>query len=296
MPGSSLGAGVAAVAQFRLARRTEAAQIAQMSREFIEYGLPWSWTRERVLHAIADRSSNVVLAAGHRSVLGFGIMHYGDTHAHLALLAVQPQYRQLGWGGRLLGWLLEPACALGLRRVVVEARADNPRAILFYERHGFSRHAILAGYYRGSIDAVRLERTLCEPQGDPMTTPLKIERSEGIGVYRLEGAMPLEQAITQGTAAIALARAQQLNRLLILAQGLELAATPTVLERYRIGERCAAAAGGAMHVAVVARAEMIDPQKFAVTVASNRGAKANVFDSEPAARAWLARQGGPDPA
>jgi len=107
----------------------------------------------------------------------------------------------------------------------------------------------------------------------------------GIGVYRLEGPMPLEQAIAQGTTAIVIARAQQLDRLLILAQGLELPAVPTVLDRYRIGERWAAAAGGAMYVAVVA-----------LTVAMNRGAKAHVFDSEPAARAWLARQGRSGPA
>ncbi|HXN11020.1 MAG TPA: GNAT family N-acetyltransferase [Steroidobacteraceae bacterium] len=276
---------MAAVAQFRLAARADAAQIALMSREFIEYGLPWSWTGERVLHAIADRSSNVVLAAGRSGVLGFGIMHYGDAHAHLALLAVQPAHRQQGWGGRLLNWLLEPARSLGLLRVLVEARADNPRAIAFYERHGFSRRATVAGYYRGAIDAVRLERPLCESRGDPMTTPVQIEGAGGIGVYRLEGPMPLEQAIAQGTTAIVIARAQQLDRLLILAQGLELPAVPTVLDRYRIGERWAAAAGGAMYVAVVA-----------LTVAMNRGAKAHVFDSEPAARAWLARQGRSGPA
>ncbi len=267
-----------------------------MSREFIEQGLPWSWTAERVGHAIVERSSNVVLAAGRDALIGFGIMHYGDTHAHLALLAVQPAYRRQGWGGRLLRWLLEPARALGLLRVLVEARADNPLAIAFYERHGFSRRATVAGYYRGAIDAVRLERTLCEAQGDPMTTPVLIEHADGIGVYRLDGAMPLEQAIAQGTAAIVMARARMLDRLLILAGGLQLPALPGVLDRYHIGERWAAAAGAAISVAVVARTEMIDPQKFAVTVASNRGARANVFDSEPAARAWLALQGSAGPA
>ncbi len=267
-----------------------------MSREFIEQGLPWSWNSARVRHAIADGSSNVVLAAGHDGLLGFGIMQYRETHAHLALLAVQPAYRRQGLGGRLLAWLLEPARELGLLRVLVEARADNALAIAFYERHGFSRRAIIAGYYRGTIDAVRLEHTLCEPQGDPMTTPVQIERADGIGVYRLEGSMSLEQAIAQGTAAIVVARAQMLERLLILADGLQLPREPGVLDRYRIGERWAAAAGGAISVAVVARAEMIDPQKFAVTVATNRGANANVFDSEPAARAWLALQGSAGPA
>jgi ribosomal protein S18 acetylase RimI-like enzyme len=280
---------VAAIAQFRLATRADAAGIARMSRDYIEQGLPWSWTTERVARAIDDRSSNVVLAAAPSGVLGFGIMYYGDDRAHLSLLAVQPAHRQQGWGGRLLAWLLEPVHALDLPRVQVEARSDNPRAIGFYERHGFSRRGTVAGYYRGAIDAVRLELTLRNPPGDPMTAPLQIGREDGIAVYRLEGPMDLEQAVAQGTAAIALARAQGLPRLLILATALALSRPPTVLDRYRIGERWAEAAGAAICVAVVTRAELIDPQKFAVTVAMNRGARADVFDSEAAARAWLAQ-------
>ncbi len=280
---------MAAVAQFRLAVPADAAGIARMSRDYIEQGLPWSWTPGRVLRAISDRSSNVLLAATGTGVLGFGIMFYGEHRAHLSLLAVQPAHRQQGWGARLLAWLLEPALALDLLAVQVEARADNAGAIAFYERHGFSRGERIPGYYRGAIDALRLERPLRLAEGVPMTLPVQIQREGAIGVYRLEGQLSLEQAIEHAAAGIALARAQQLRKLLILATGLELPALPTVLDRYRIGERWAEAAGGVICIAVVARAELIDPQKFAVTVATNRGTKANVFDSEPAARAWLAQ-------
>ncbi len=280
---------MAAVAQFRLAAPADAAAIARMSRDYIEQGLPWSWTPERVLRAILDRSSNVLLAAARTEPLGFGIMQYGAHSAHLSLLAVQPAHRLQGWGGRLLAWLLEPARALDLRCVQVEARSDNPGAIAFYERHGFDRRERIPGYYRGAIDAVRLERPLGQGRGDSMTVPVQIQREQQIGVYRLEGSMSMDQAIERSIAAIALARAQQLRKLLILAAGLELPALPTVLERYRLGERLAESAGGAFPVAVVTRAEYIDPQKFGVTVAMNRGTKTDVFDSEPAARAWLAQ-------
>ena len=43
---------------------------------------------------------------------------------------------------------------------------------------------------------------------------------------------------------------------------------------------------------MVARAEMIDPNKFGVTVAANRGLVSNIFTTETEARAWLnARRG-----
>jgi hypothetical protein len=38
---------------------------------------------------------------------------------------------------------------------------------------------------------------------------------------------------------------------------------------------------------MVARAEMIDPEKFGVTVAAMRGLASNIFATEAEARAWL---------
>jgi hypothetical protein len=40
-------------------------------------------------------------------------------------------------------------------------------------------------------------------------------------------------------------------------------------------------------MAMVVRPEMMDPDKFEVTVATNRGLIGNVFDSEKEALAWL---------
>jgi hypothetical protein len=41
---------------------------------------------------------------------------------------------------------------------------------------------------------------------------------------------------------------------------------------------------------MVARPDMIDPQKFGVTVARNAGLTGEVSESEEEARAWLQRQ------
>jgi len=62
---------------------------------------------------------------------------------------------------------------------------------------------------------------------------------------------------------------------------------PNIVERYFVAEKWALAAAGRVRVAVVARAEMIDPYKFGVTVAANRGAVGNVFVTEAEALAWL---------
>ena len=144
----------------RLAKSADAQQIAQMSREYIEYGLGWRWTQTRVLRAIEDSSTNVVVFHAHDTVLGFGIMLYGEQIAHLALLAVHPTQRRKGLATRLLSWLETCADTAGLERIHVETRSDRPAALAFYQQHGYASINRMPGYYSGWLDAIRLEKKL----------------------------------------------------------------------------------------------------------------------------------------
>lgn len=153
------------IPNIRLAAATDAGPIARMSREYIEYGLGWSWTPQRVLKAIHDRSTNVAVIHEDGAIQGFGIMSYGEVKAHLALLGVEPARRQRGLGAALLGWLEKCALTAGLERIQLEARADNPRAIDFYEDRGYRPIGSVAGYYCGTVDAVRLEKRLGRQPG-----------------------------------------------------------------------------------------------------------------------------------
>jgi ribosomal protein S18 acetylase RimI-like enzyme len=144
----------------RLATAADAPAIADMSRQHIESGLGWSWTPARIAAAIADRSTNVALIDQPDGVLAFGIMHYAERTAHLALLAVDPAQRRRGIAARLVAWLEKSADTAGIERIRVEARSDNPAALAFYQKLGYVQIDRLARYYRGVLDAVRLEKTL----------------------------------------------------------------------------------------------------------------------------------------
>lgn len=148
------------VSKIRLALPDDAAGIARMSRDYIEQGLGWSWTHSRVLRSIHDKSTNVAVIPGKERLLGFGIMQYGDDTAHLALLSVRPLQRGRGLGALLVAWLEKCAVVAGIETIRVEARSDNPRAIAFYGEQGYRQLGTVTGYYRGAIDAVRLEKRL----------------------------------------------------------------------------------------------------------------------------------------
>ncbi len=151
------------VPSITLAAPAHAQAIAEMSRDHIEYGLGWSWTRARVHKAIAEPATNVAVAREREALLGFGIMRYGERKAHLVLLCVAPAHRKRGLGALLLEWLEKCAATAGLEHIQLEARADNPVAVAFYQGQGYACDGRVSGYYRGVIDAVRLRKQLRAP-------------------------------------------------------------------------------------------------------------------------------------
>ena len=61
----------------RLATAADAQPIADMSREYVEHGLGWSWTTARVAAAIEDESTNVAVVHLSDGVAGVGNMYQG---------------------------------------------------------------------------------------------------------------------------------------------------------------------------------------------------------------------------
>ena len=68
---------------------------------------------------------------------------------------------------------------------------------------------------------------------------------------------------------------------------------PTVFARYAMATRWAQSAGATLRTAMVARPELIDPQKIGALMVQNRGVIGDVFASEIEALAWLDARLGP---
>lgn len=146
--------------QFRLARQEDSPAIAAMSRDFIEQGLGWSWTRQRVARSIANPHTNVVTAWHGERLVGFGVMNYRDDEAHLLLLAVRDAERRRGVGSALIAWLERTALVAGIGVIQLETRAINRGARAFYAKLGYTEIAAVAGYYRGLELGIRMSKDL----------------------------------------------------------------------------------------------------------------------------------------
>jgi ribosomal protein S18 acetylase RimI-like enzyme len=143
-----------------LARESDCALLADMSRYLIEDGLPWSWTESRVRHCVQNADCAVIVARDGRRTAGFAIMEFHDVHAHLSLLAVRRGYRRLGIGRRMVEWLESSARVAGTFLVRLELRSANEEARAFYRELGYRETGISPNYYAGQEDALRMTRDL----------------------------------------------------------------------------------------------------------------------------------------
>lgn len=78
---------------------------------------------------------------------GFVLMRVVADEAEILTLAVRPQARGRGLGGRLVGQGATEAAARGATRLFLEVAADNGPALALYARAGFLEAGRRPGYY-----------------------------------------------------------------------------------------------------------------------------------------------------
>jgi len=120
-----------------------------------------------------------------------------------------------------------------------------------------------------------------------MKIPDQFESVGKRGFYRPISITTFEQAVDLVAAAAVYARTAGLVDLLVNVTGLTGFPPPSTFGRYALAVKWAESSGGVLRVAMVARAELIDPQKIGVLMAQNRGANVDVFTDEATALAWL---------
>ena len=96
-------------------------------------------------------------------VAGYGILSVAAGEAHILNLCVDPQFRSLGYGKRLLNEMLFRARAASVREVFLEVRPSNKMALALYRKKGFYQVANRPAYYQsheGREDAAVLAKKL----------------------------------------------------------------------------------------------------------------------------------------
>jgi ribosomal-protein-alanine N-acetyltransferase len=104
---------------------------------------PWVFVRD-----VSDRRSVCRVAKAGGRLVGYAVAWLLKVEMHIGNIAVAEPFRRKGIGSRLLTELIGIARENRSKRITLEVRASNARAIGLYEKFGFKRMAVKPNYYR----------------------------------------------------------------------------------------------------------------------------------------------------
>jgi ribosomal-protein-alanine N-acetyltransferase len=89
----------------------------------------------------------VVIDRGAQPV-GYSILSVAAGEAHILNLCIDPDYRSLGYGERLLDDVIERARYAEVAAIFLEVRPSNANALALYRKKGFRKIAKRPAYYQ----------------------------------------------------------------------------------------------------------------------------------------------------
>lgn len=125
-------------------------------------------------YVVAERSGQIVGYAGLMCIRPI---------ADVQTIAVVPEEEGRGIGSAMLTELIRESRLRRAEDVLLEVRADNPRAQQLYRRYGFEQIHVRRRYYRDGVDALIMRLRLAPKPGEtepaasePDTTPREADR------------------------------------------------------------------------------------------------------------------------
>lgn len=144
-----------------LARLEDAGAIGLLSRRFIETGMEgWAWNPQKIVRAIRDPDSLVVVARDRKIAIAAADIQFRDQQANLNLLVVAEIHQGNGIGSCLLRFMENMASLNNCSSLSLEVRATSSSALAFYKSRGYRQIEVVSSYYHNGEDAIRMSRTV----------------------------------------------------------------------------------------------------------------------------------------
>lgn len=144
--------------QIRTMTHEDLSLVSDIERRSYEF--PWS---HGVFRDCLLAGYHCVVVEREGAVVGYGVLSVAAGEAHILNLCVDPTYRELGYGERLLDEILVVARDYEVREIFLEVRPSNEKAIALYMKKGFRNIAYRPAYYQandGREDAAVFSKVL----------------------------------------------------------------------------------------------------------------------------------------
>jgi [ribosomal protein S18]-alanine N-acetyltransferase len=128
---------------------------------------PDAWPRSAFVDILEENAWGALIAEIDGRIVGYACHLIVAGDAHLANMAVHPDYRRKSVARRLLDSILRLALDESCEQILLEVRPSNEAARKFYERAGFIELYRRTGYYhRPREDALVMIKNLVTDTDD----------------------------------------------------------------------------------------------------------------------------------
>ncbi|MEV7660827.1 ribosomal protein S18-alanine N-acetyltransferase [Paenarthrobacter sp. NPDC089316] len=130
-----------------------------------------AWPLQMFIDELAQpETRRYVVAEADGGIVGYAGLMCIEPIADVQTIAVVPEFEGKGIGSAMLTELIDEARRRRAADVLLEVRADNPRAQQLYLRFGFEQIHIRPRYYRDGTDALIMRLQLSDsPSQEGMT-------------------------------------------------------------------------------------------------------------------------------
>ncbi|KRE80333.1 ribosomal protein S18-alanine N-acetyltransferase [Arthrobacter sp. Soil763] len=126
-----------------------------------------AWPLQMFVDELAQTETRRYLVAeSGGTIIGYAGLMCIEPIADVQTIAVVPEEEGRGIGSALLTELIRESRRRHAADVLLEVRADNPRAQQLYRRFGFEQIHVRPRYYRDGVDALIMRLVLGAPE-DP---------------------------------------------------------------------------------------------------------------------------------
>ena len=125
----------------RKAKKTDISAIIEIEK--LSFRVPWP---DYLFRSILG-SPGFVVYEKNNTVMGYVVIDIIKNYAHLANIAVHPEYRRIKIGSILLDWCVQFGKKRGANALILEVREKNTSTQRFYQKNGFYIKGVVPEYY-----------------------------------------------------------------------------------------------------------------------------------------------------
>ena len=128
---------------YRYMRKSDIEIILDIERSSNSY----PWTKKNFLDCL-EKNYYCLVQEIQNEVSGFAIQSIAIDESHLLNIGVKKNYRRKGFGEEILNQIILSSKVMGCKKIFLEVRISNIRAIKLYEKKGFRNIDIRKNYYK----------------------------------------------------------------------------------------------------------------------------------------------------